>query len=120
MSRRISQVFIGIATLVATLVAPAGSEAQSINESRLNLATANVQMIRNTSQPRVKAPANHRASSLRKRIVMGAVIGTIGGMVAGIPLYRYCSNEGGSGCGRIPLYFGALGAGVGVAIGAGR
>ncbi len=120
MSKRISTVFIGIGMIVTTLATPARSQAQNTHEPMLNLSTPNVQVILSTSQPRYKAPANHRASSLRKRIVMGAVIGTVGGMVAGIPLYRYCSNEGGSGCGRIPLYFGALGAGIGVAIGAAR
>ena len=51
---------------------------------------------------------------------MGAVMGTIGGMVAGIPLYRYWPNEGGTGCARIPLYIGALGAAIGAVIGVGR
>jgi hypothetical protein len=55
-----------------------------------------------------------------KRVLMAAVIGTIGGMVAGIPLYRYCSNEGGSDCRYALLYTGAIGAGVGAAIGARR
>jgi len=110
----------GFAVTLATLAAPANCHAQSIRESVLKLSTADVEIILNNSQRPFQAPNSYQTSTLRKRVMMGLVIGTAGGMVAGIPLYRYCSNEGGSGCGRAILYFGALGAGIGAAIGATR
>ena len=113
--------WFGMAALtVALLGAPADSSAQSIRASALKLSAPDTAPALDAKQWNFRRPPRQRSGSLRKRVLMGTVIGAVGGMLAGIPYYRYCSDEGGSDCRYTLLYTGALGAGVGAAIGARR
>lgn len=116
MSKPLFQVACGIAVIAVLLAVPSRVQAQSITESVSKLSHAELQSIVNTSATQAGVTANRHARSLRRRAVIGVLIGTIGGLVAGYPLYRYCSNEAGNGCARIPLKFAALGAAVGTVI----
>ena len=109
----------GVVTMVATLLVPARTDAQNIYHSALRHSAANAATLPSSSQRRFQAPASRRGLSRGQRMVIGVVIGTAAGLAVGLPLYRYCSNEAGKNCGRIPLGFAAIGAGVGTLIGAG-
>jgi hypothetical protein len=111
--------WFGMAVLtVALLGSPTHSSAQSIRASVLKLSAPGAAPTLDAKQWSFRKPPQRRSGSRRKRVLMGTVIGAVGGMLAGIPYYRYCSDEGGSDCRYTLLYTGAIGAGVGAAIGA--
>ena len=108
MNNLLSRVY-GVA-LVAVLATPVVGAAQPITDSVVKLSNADLQRMLATSDVSPEQTAAPRRKSLRKRVLIGAVIGAI----PGLALYPYCVNVSSSPCWALPIYFGGFGATAGL------